>query len=103
MTTDTTPAETYPWDADREPSAVYAASDRITASFFLRRDTPIEALDWLPDDRDCRVVVLRIGDLTFHFGLGDDEDAERIAVIDRLTAALFVLRDNAMARRQAVP
>lgn len=96
MTTETMPA-TYPWDEPTAPSAVHAASDRLCASMFVRRNTPIDSSEHAGLNGN-RVVVLHISDLTIHIGLGSDEDAERIEVCDRLIRELIGIRDNATQR-----
>jgi len=73
--------------------------ERVQATIFLSPNMSIDAFDYLTSDGDMRVIGVHIGDLTVYVRhVGGDADV--VATTDRLTAALFTLRDAAMARMQ---
>lgn len=95
----TTPPE-FPWERSAEyeqPSALYRATDRLTATIFLRPTTPIEMFDYPHSAADYRVNGLRVGDLTIQFPAGDG-DAGVVATCSLLIDAITKLSDSANNR-----
>lgn len=90
--------ETFPWDKEDQPSAVYQAHDRVQATMFLRPTTPVEAFDRDYPEGVGRVIGIRVGDITFQFGLGEEQDATLITSATNIIRALDELREAAQER-----